>query len=292
MFSGTLAKVGWLAGLRSCPVCSSPQQAQFSVVDGQRYDECKACGLLYVADGRLAEIDRGANIVAYGADYWAAEGESARQRARGSSLARAAEALLYCRRPVERFLDIGSGGGELLMELRKRLPTSAGIFHGVEMNPPPGRDDQPYVTVGTVADLTDKFDAGVCIEVLEHLTPKMVDGLVASLAAVCRENSLFLFNTGLSEYTRHEDPAYLDPHGRGHIVSYSWTALEKLFEPHGFRIRRLGSRQWAFCAEYMPTSWDGDMHERVWTSPNVGLLDDPATDSVLFLLGRESARTA
>jgi hypothetical protein len=69
--------------------------------------------------------------------------------------------------------------------------------------------------------LESTFDAGVCIEVIEHLTPATLRTLVAQLAGRSRPGSLYLFNSGQPAFVEQEDPAYLDPHGRGHVVSYS-----------------------------------------------------------------------
>ena len=96
------------------------------------------------------------------------------------------------------------------------------------------------------------FDAGVCIEVIEHLTPTTLRSLVAQLAAVSRPGSLYLFNSGQPDFVEREDPGYLDPHGRGHIVSYSLAGAASIFAPAGFNVIELPGRAWAFLAEFGP----------------------------------------
>ena len=50
----------------------------------------------------------------------------------------------------------------------------------------------------------------------------------------------------------HEDPGYLDPHGRGHVVSYSLAGAASIFAPAGFNVIELPGRAWAFLAEFGP----------------------------------------
>ncbi len=100
----------------------------------------------------------------------------------------------------------------------------------------------PNYHVGEIADMDGTFDAGVCIEVIEHLTPRMLSGIYLGLKKVSVEGSLWLFNTGMPEYVRHEDPGYLDPLGRGHVVSYSLKAAEAIFGPMGFATTALPKR--------------------------------------------------
>ena len=91
-------------------------------------------------------------------------------------------------------------------------------------------------SIGTLDSVDRTFDAGVCIEVIEHLTPTILRNLVAQLAAVSRPGSLYLFNSGQPDFVEREDPAYLDPHGRGHIVSYSLAGAASIFGPAGFNV--------------------------------------------------------
>jgi len=110
------------------------------------------------------------------------------------------------------------------------------------------------------------YDAGVCIEVIEHLTPRTLRALVAQLAARSRPGSLYLFNSGQPTFVEQEDPAYLDPHRRGHVVSYSVAGAASIFNPAGFNVIALPGRYWAFLAEYGPLqSIDEDaLISRLW----------------------------
>lgn len=279
----------------ACPLCAGPVGAPYATVAGHDYYLCEACDFIALSPSALAHIDGGAGIRSYGDDYWASELAAARERAWGPALARVAETLLYCRIPVRRFLDIGTGAGLLLEALAWHLPAARAVFHGVELFPPPPAARTPHANyhIGAVRDLAGPFDAGSCIEVIEHLTPRMLDGLVGDLAGVSARGACYIFNTGLTDYVRHEDPAYLDPVGRGHICVWSVTAARRVFEPHGFAVHPLPGKTWAFIAEYAATPpGEGTVADRIWTAlpGNVALLRDPATGSVLHLLGMESAR--
>lgn len=140
----------------------------------------------------------------YDEAYWNEELCSARMRARGESLARVGEALLYCQRPVKRFLDVGADPGYLLHELAKQYPGRPDLFHGVELLPSAERTPHPNYVEGDVGMLEEACDAGVCIEVIEHLTPRMLGKLVDRLAKVSLPCSLWLFNTGMPDYVINE----------------------------------------------------------------------------------------
>lgn len=170
---------------------------------------------------------------------------------------------MYCRRPVTRFLDVGTGPGFLITRLQALLDPSGEIVHGIEKFQPHYMVQCPNYHVGEIADLDVTFDAGVCIEVIEHLTPMMLSGLARGLQKVSLEGSLWLFNTGMPDYVRHEDPGYLDPLGRGHVVSYSLKAIEAIFGPLGFTVTALPGKSYAFIAEYRQPS-SPDFNERIY----------------------------
>ena len=268
-----------------CGVCGS-RAPLFALVDGYGYADCPQCESLAVGPDVIEAIDQGVFPRNYDDSYWNMELESARERASGPALALAAETVLYTLRPIKTFVDIGCGPGFLLDSLAKHIPSKT-CFHGVEKFPPDTRTNHPNYNVGELADLPIRCDAGVCIEVLEHLTPKMVTGLADALAAKSNEGALYMFNTGLPDFVRREDPGYLDPLRRGHIVSWGEKALRSIFEPRGFRV--IPSRTWAFAVEYGGQAGP-DLGVRIWNSPNAELLRDPEMGEVMFLLGRESAR--
>ncbi len=281
-----------VSGDRPCPVCGHADVADYALVQDFAFFECRSCESLYLDPLVLDRIDGGDSLVTYDAGYWTEELAAARARAYGSSLARVAEALLYVRRDVEVFLDIGSGPGYLLDACRLYMPGSAERFFGVERFPPPASTaTNPNLIAGGLADLTLQADAGCCIEVIEHLTPRMVDGLLADLAAVSRPQALFIINSGQPAYVKHEDPRYLDPTRRGHIVSYSVKGFDGLARPHGFRARALPGKTWAFALEKTEQAHD-PIADRIWSaSPhNRAILSDPIMGSVMYILGLESAR--
>lgn len=70
--------------------------------------------------------------------------------------------------------------------------------------PPAERTPHPNYVEGDVGVLEEACDAGVCIEVIEHLTPRMLGKLVDRLAKVSLPCSLWLFNTDMPDYVINE----------------------------------------------------------------------------------------
>ena len=241
-----------------CPICLSGRSDWYASIDGHSYFTCGRCDSIHIDPAVIDMLDAGGSLVGdYTEEYWEQERVGAIERAQGMSLCRAGEAILYCRRPVKRFLDVGAGPGLLLRELQHLIDPDAEIFHGVEKYPPPYAAQSPNFHVGDIHQMEGPFDAGVCIEVVEHLTPAMLDGLVRGLAEVSVPGSLWLFNTGMPDYVRNEDPAYLDPVHRGHIISYSLAGIRRYFEQHGFVVRAMPGRSFGFFVEYQPIESPG-----------------------------------
>jgi 2-polyprenyl-3-methyl-5-hydroxy-6-metoxy-1,4-benzoquinol methylase len=240
-------------------------------------------------------MDEGASIVKYEEAYWNAELKSARERSYGPALARMAEALYYCKRPVQKFLDIGTGPGYFLDAVAKLLPAHAALFYGVELFPPEPHlrtQSKNYIT-GDIGALKDKYDCGMCIEVIEHITPNMLNDLLQKLAAVSNPGALYIFNTGMPNYVLNEDIDYLDPVRRGHIVSYSLKAMALIAAKYGFTAHEIIGKTWAFVLEYDATANPAeDIRDRVWNAlpHNLDILCDPEMGSVLRVLGLETSR--
>jgi hypothetical protein len=272
-----------------CPVCESGKSNFHASIDGYDYLQCRSCSSLHIANEVLARIDAGDGTRIYDESYWQEELRSARVRAGGESLVRAGEAMLYCQRPVTRFLDVGTGPGYLLDELSKQFPRHPDLFYGVELFPPQEHTSHPNYIKGDVAALDTKYDAGVCVEVVEHLTPRMLSTLAESLAKVSERGALWLFNTGMPDYVLKEDPGYLDPLHRGHIVSYSLQGLAVLFEPHGFRLKQLPGKSFAFIAEYQPDADAPEIEYRIYhpLPANADLLKE---SGLMYQAAFESAR--
>jgi hypothetical protein len=275
-----------------CPVCSTTRAADpFGDIDGFAYFSCQACESIFIDPQILADMDAGVSPRDYDVDYWNEELKAARERATGDGLARAGEAILYARRDVRRFLDLGAGPGYLLDQLAATFPQHDDTFHAVELFPPEQHSRHKNYVVGDVGALSGTFDAGVCIEVIEHLTPRMLGKLAEGLATVAAPDSTWLFNTGLPHYVRHEDPGYLDPRKRGHIVSYGLTGLRHIFEPLGFAIVPLPGKSFAFLAEFQPSQGQQQFtSDRFYapTAPNVRLLREAP---LLYIAAFESARS-
>lgn len=273
-----------------CPVCEAGESSFHRKIDGYDYFRCDACGSLHIDNATLAAIDGGKSTRVYDAGYWQDELKAARERAQGASLVRAGEAILYARRPVRRFLDVGSGPGYLLDALVGLMPSHGGVFHGVELFPPQEHSRNPNYHVGDVSNLEGIFDAGTCIEVVEHLTPRMLRTLAQGLAAISTPGTLWFFNTGSPDYVLQEDPGYLDPLRRGHIVAYGLRGIRHIFEPLGFRISGIPGKSYAWFAEFDPTETPG-FAERVYRPlpGNRALLEE---SGLLFQAAFESARAS
>ncbi len=234
-----------------CPICGHSASEHHADIDGHAYYRCRhGCGSLFIEPEALRRIDVGDSVRQYDSAYWQDELVSARDRAKFEGPVRVGEAILYARRPVRRFLDVGSGPGFLLDQLTALFPQNPDTFHAIEMFPPDEHTVHPNYRVGALSQFDQRFDGGICIEVVEHLTPRMFDELAASLAKLSEPGALWLFNTGLPEYVLEEDPGYLDPKWRGHIVSYSLAAAARILGRHGFRVTQLPGKSFAYIAEY------------------------------------------
>ena len=277
-----------------CPICRAPG-GFLRTVDDVPFFRCTQCGSLYAHSDFLAAVDRGA-AANYGEAYWSEELASARQRSYGGSIARVAETLRLSRIPVRRFLDIGSGPGYLLDALRSLLPNTADLFHGIELLPPPvaDRSTHPNYRIGTIHDLEGRFDGGVCIEVIEHLTPSTFGVLLGELAARSTQGALYFFNSAQPSFVEQRDPDYLDPRRRGHIVSWSIDGARRIFAPAGFNVIPLPGRDWAFLAEFGPERAvpADDLMSWLWRPipENLALWRNDAFGPLFETIGLESAR--
>jgi hypothetical protein len=278
-----------------CPVCSNKDIKVFTQVKEYTYYQCASCELIFISWDILNKIDQGEGLIQYSENYWRDELYAARERSWGVALARVAELFLYARIPINKFIDIGSGPGYLLDSLQYQLPSSSEKFFANELFPPADEyctTNKNYLR-GNLLDFSHTFDAGCCIEVIEHLTPSIVKSMFTDLAARSRENSIYLFNTGLVEYIINEDINYLDPFVRGHIVGWSIKGLRILLEPLGFKISQIPGKTWAFLAEYRPShNFATELIDRIWQAlpENINALKDKKTGDLMYILGIETAR--
>ena len=279
----------------TCPLCQSSAR-DYTIVQEVSYFECAGCDFIFADPELLRRVDDGEPLRRYDKEYWDSELASAKDRSFGSSLARVAEVLLYCRIPVEKFIDIGTGPGFLLDALAKYLPSHRNVFYGVEKYPPDPSERTAHENYlcSDLAEIGETFECGVCVEVIEHLTPIMADRLAAAMKRTSVAGSVYLFNTGLTEYVRREDPGYLDPYGRGHITSWSITSARKIFSRHGFEVHAIPGKTWAFLVELppVPGGSGGNVRDRIWSAleHNKRILADPEMGNVMYFLGLESAR--
>ena len=240
--------------LTACPVCAVGLSRHYAIVEGLNFFQCDSCQSVYLDPAILASIDCGKDPRSFDEGFQKRERDKSRLRAAGESLTRAGEAILYARRPVRRFLDVGAGGGELLDELAWLFPEDEDLFHGIEAFPPSRHSDHRNFKIGSLGSLEGTFDAGVCIEVLGYLTPKNLQSFISDLSRVSEIDSMWLFQTGEPNFEiGDKKPEDLGPLSRGHIVSYSLKGLSPIFERSGFKIQEYPGKSWAFIAEFRPS---------------------------------------
>lgn len=279
---------------QKCPVCLHlhSKLKLFKCVEGVDYFECDFCESIVAEEQSIIK-----DGFKYNEDYWRSEMSAARERSFGASVNRSAEVFFYSRIPVNRFLDIGTGPGYLLDALSTLMPNYKSMFYGIELFPPPVeyRSTHENYLIGDLSDIKIKFSGGVCIEVIEHLTPKQLRVLASNLAKVSENGAVYYFNSAQPEFVKAEDPSYLDPHVRGHIASYSVCGLAKIFSEYGFTIIPLPGRSWGFLAEFgklpvIPGS--DDLLNRLWTAhpENVQKLKSNGFGELMYSIGLESAR--
>lgn len=278
-----------------CPVCSHGESRHFANVKEARFNECLSCGSLFVDPETMARAFSG-ELRPYDKTYWSEELKAARERSYGSTLTRVGEVFLYARRPIKKFLDISCGGGALLDAISEVAPEISSLFYGIEPFPPPEEfvTNQPGFRKGFVHDLEDFFDAGICIEVIEHLTPAILESLVSSLASRSRQGALYYFNSAQPSFVKKHDPGYLDPFNRGHVVSYSLKGIKRIFERHRFNVLPIPGRDFGFLAEFNSdaSAEPNDVMNRIWTPvpENLGALRSARFGSLLHSSAVEAAQ--
>ncbi len=278
----------------NCPICQHRSSLHVTIEEINYYN-CSGCQSIFAHPDFLRRIES-SSVLNYRDEYWADEIGSARERSYGTSIIRLAETLRIARVPVHRILDIGSGPGFLLDALDMIVPGIAGRTYGIELFPPPPekRSTHRNYKIGQIADLPEKFDAGVCIEVIEHLTPGILRNILRQLADRSNQGAIYFFNSAQPSFVHSVDPGYLDPHRRGHIVSWSIAGVRTIFEPAGFNVIPLPGRDWAFLAEYGPVRLVGTdtLMEWLWRPlpENLALTNNDPYGPLFGAIGLESAR--
>jgi SAM-dependent methyltransferase len=277
-----------------CPICQH-EASPLRDVDTIAYFKCLKCGSLFAHPDFLAAVDAGA-VDNYRVSYWEHELSAARERSFGPGIVRMAETLRMARIPVRRVLDIGSGPGFLLDALAELVPSLAERVHGVERFPPPPeqRSRSPNYHVGSIADLEGTFDAGVCIEVIEHLTPTILASLLRQLAGKSSPGALYFFNSAQPSFVEAADPGYLSPYYSGHLVAWSIAGARMMFERAGFNLITLPGRDWAFLAEFGPPRPIGieTLVDWLWrpAPENIALVRNDRFGPLFETIGLECAR--
>jgi hypothetical protein len=277
-----------------CPICQSAATL-LRAVDDVPYFRCDGCGSVFAHPDFLAGVESGV-ASKYAGRYWRSELGSARKRSFSVGVVRVAEVVRLSRIPLMRMLDIGAGAGFLLDALQDLVPSLASHMHGVELYPPAEdeRSRHPNYAIGSILGLKGCFDGGVCIEVIEHLTPNALSGMVSQLSERSSPGAIYFFNSGQPSYVERFDPAYLDPHRRGHVVAWSIAGARKIFEPAGFNVIPLPGRDWAFLAERGPPRDIDSQALLSWLwnpiPANVAITGDDPFGGLFQTIGVESAR--
>lgn len=234
---------------QTCPVCAE-LSFFYKTVQGFAFFECSQCSVIHIDVDCLDKIDAGAPIILYQNDYWKQEYSAARQRL-PMSVTRLVEAIYLSQIPVQRVIDIGTGQGLILEEMERFLPVNSRAIFGIEKFPPDIRTRSPGYRIGSLQDIASEglYDAGLCMEVIEHLTPLMVRHLLTELSQLASEGGCFLFNTGLAESVKTRNPDYINPGVLGHIMFWTVEAMNVLGAPLGFTAQRFMDRDWCFILE-------------------------------------------
>jgi hypothetical protein len=268
--------------------------ASFRVVEGVAFDACGACGSIVAEDSFLARTMAGEARL-YDDSYWEFELSAARERCFGNSIPRVAELFLYARRPIRRFLDVSAGAGYLLDAVSTLMPGFGATMRAIEPFPPPERfrSRHPGYQIGFLADVEGVFDAGTCIEVIEHIPPAVMWDVVRDLGRVAAPESVWYFNSAQPHSIFVREQGYLDPHRRGHIASYSVAGLRPMFAAAGFALQALPGRDWAFLAIKGggPTRDADGVLDWVWrpVPENMATLESEPFGNLLRTIGTEAA---
>ena len=277
-----------------CIVCRERRAFPAKSISGVTYYLCDACGCIFADRTAIDNGDGGSRK--YDDEYWSNEMSAARERCFGSSVVRVAETFLYARRDVRNFIDISCGSGLLLDAITTLNGTVGSRMVGVEPFPPPPawRSSHPNYLIGYARDVQEKMDAGVCIEVIEHLWPDTLESLVSDLAAISNDKALYYFNSAQPSFVIANNYSYMSPFELGHVVSYSIKSVRDIFGRHGFTIIPLPGRDWAFLAEYNgePNVGANELYNRVWTptAENLTALQQGPFGHMLYTTAVEAAR--
>lgn len=279
--------------MSNCPICKKTiSPSIYMKKDGVDFFECESCTSIYADPEFIGQIDSGV-VVNYSSQYWKDELASSKARSYGSTLVRFAELFIYSRVEIKKILDIGAGPGFFLDACLELLPELSKNIYGVELFPPPIHTNSSNYIIGGLSDLSQKYETGICIEVIEHLTPNMLDGLARDLAKVASTGALFYFNSANPIFVKNEGGAYLDPKIRGHIVSYSIEGLKTIFEKYGFKVISIPGRDYGFLVEFLsPDTKFITIEERI-NNPlqvNINFLRSDKFGEMFYSMGVESAR--
>ena len=231
----------------------------------------------------------------YTEPYWNSEIKASIERAKSSSLERFLELLVLVPIPVLKFLDIGTGGGQLLEEITKIFGDSIEL-HGIELYPPAEkfRTRHPGYVVGDLSEFeTGNFDVITSIEVLEHLDSIQAKFMFIQISRLLNIGGLALINSGNDKFVEMEDADYLDPVVRGHNQIYSMDSIEELIQDLPLKLLRRENSNWSFFLQKTGSHEIESISLSLWNthSYNKELLFKPFENEILFMLGRESLRT-
>lgn len=191
--------------------------------------------------------------------------------------------------PPARILEIGSGTGALLGQLRQEGWRGLAVDVSWDLLARVGRRGIPG-SVGAMAALplqSGSVDAVVMLEVVEHLLPRHAEAGLAEAARILRPGGLLLLSTPHDEKLEHGKA--LCPncgalfHMAQHLRSFTVASLRALVEPRGFETTLCLPTN--FRLGRLPLPWA--MRFRAWRRARKG-----KADAYLLYIGRRAARPA
>lgn len=169
-----------------------------------------------------------------------------------------------------------------------------------------GRCDSIFIDPVVIAEIDAGAsivdDSGDCLERERSAAhERSFGGSLARMTEALRDarrsvrserGAIYIFDTGLPEYVKGEDPGYMDPKRRGHIVSYGRKGMAHIAASLGFACLPIVGKPWAFCLEYLPEEGQPPLQPRIGSRrpENRALLHDREMGSALYVLALETAR--
>ena len=226
----------------ACYLCGAHETEPWATENGYDARRCVECRLIYVTPRpNTDEIDQATRTGSHRTD----EGElkvtgsfsKVRQKRLEALLPRLFAQRISQGGPV-RWLDIGSGHGELLLAAQAAMPEGSTVV-GVEPNTAKrvGAQRRGLVTVASVDELAGPFDVLSLMNVYSHLPDPV--GIISGWTSLLAETGELFLETGNGADLPHRDgyPGALDL--PDHLSFAGEPQLKLLFDLLGFGSTRI-----------------------------------------------------